>query len=419
MIALLLTLAPAFAGEYALSAGGQGSFGATGDAGEGGLGHEVVLSRRLAERWLLELRSTSAASEPDAHVTLLVGPRYYLAEPWTGDAALSLYGDLGLDLFGPAPALALGASVDLPTQRRWIGRVSAGWEASRADGEGHVAGTLALAILVPPARPEAAPVVVAPPPPPPAPPRERIPLELDLLPEEARVWVPHPICAWVPASQAELLLASLDEPLSPEATLELIADGYVPAHVHHEGEQKVQLEVAENRGSLLVLAHPGDSVRVGGQALPVDTSGLALMNAPEGRVTVEVLAGGERQEYKAALANGYAVWIRVKPPPPTQILFPQGESALSAANLARIQSMARNAAGWSFVLQGAYSYEGSLNVNNRLARERGQNVGHALLAAGVPADRIAYLDPPPADPNKDPATQRACNVLAVPPERTP
>ncbi len=415
---LLLLLPVALAADLALSGGVQGRFGAEDTAGEGGLGHEVVLSARAGERWMLELRSTSAASQPDAHFTAMLGPRLYLSEPWTGAAALSAWADVGLELFGPGPAGALGLSVDLPARRRLTPRVSAGWELSRADADLRGGATLSLSLLVPPPPATPTPAVVEAPPPPP-PPKPREPLDLELVPAEAEVWVPHPVCAWVPASQAELLLAGLDEPLSPEATLELVAAGYVPEHVHAEGKQEVSLEPAEDRGALLVLAHPGDTVRVGGVALPVDGRGLALMQAPEGRVTVEVLAGGVRQEYKAALANGYAVWIRAKAPPPTQILFAQGVSELSASNLERIRQIATNAAGWSFVLQGAYSYEGSLNVNNRLARERGLNVGAALLAAGVPADRIAYLDPPPADPNKDPATQRACNILAVPPERTP
>lgn len=413
----LLLLGAALAGELALSGGAQGSFGAGQEAGVGGLGHEVGLGWRLGERWVVEALSTSAAGGETARFTALGGARWYLAEPWTGEAALSLHGALGADLLAPGPAGALGASVDLPSRGRLIPRVSAGWELGAAGGAPRGNGRIAVALLLaPPRSPPPAPVVEAPPPPPPP---ERVPLELELAPAEARVWVPHPICAWVPASQAELLLSTLELPLSPDATLELVAAGYVPAHVHPEGAQQVQLEPAADRGALLVLAHPGDAVSVNGAALPVAPDGLALYTAPEGRVRVEVRAGGQRQEYKAALANGYAVWLRVRPPPPTQILFAQGSSELGPNARERIQAMATDAAGWSFVLQGAYSYEGSLNLNNRLARERAQNVGAALLEAGVPADRIAYLDPPPADPNRDPATQRACNILAVPPERAP
>lgn len=416
MTALLL-IGSALAADLALSGGVVGSFGAGSDAGRGGLGHELTLETRVTPRFFAQVMSTSSVGASLDHFTAMAGPRLYLSDPWSGAAALSLDLGLGVDLFGPALAAQIGGSVDLPSRRRLVPRVSAGFELA-PDAEGvHPRGRLALTVLMPRPLEKAAPtpVVEAPPKPPPAPPR--VPLELEAAPEEARVWVPHPICAWVPASQAAALLAQLDNPLPPDAMLDVIAEGYLPEHVPAQGEQKVALKLSENRGALIVLAHPGDQVSVGGAPVPVNGDGIAMLNAPEGRVAIEVRAGGQRQEYKAALSSGYAVWIRVKPPAPTQILFPQGSSELSAAAAQRIQGMAADAAGWSFVLQGAYSYEGSLNVNNRLARERGQNVGAALLAAGVPADHIAYLDPPPADPNKDPTTQRACNILAVPPER--
>ena len=410
-----LLLGAALAADLALSGGVVGSFGAADDAGRGGIGHELTLETRVGPRFFAQIQTTSSAGPTLEHFTAMAGPRYYLSDPWAGRAALSLDLGLGVDLFGPALAAQLGGSVDLPSQHRLIPRVSAGLELAPDAGGAHPRGRLVLSVLLPRPMEKAAPapVVEAPRPPPP----ENTPLELEAAPEEAKVWVPHPICAWVPASQAAALLAQLDHPLPPDAMLDVVADGYLPEHIPAQGQQKVALQPGVNRGALIVLAHPGDQVSVGGQPLAVNADGIALLNAPEGRVAIEVRAGGQRQEYKAALSSGYAVWIRVKPPDPTQILFAQGQSELSPQALARIQAIAADAAGWSFVLQGAYSYEGSLNLNNQLARERGQNVGAALLAAGVPADHIAYLDPPPADPNKDPATQRACNILAVPPGR--
>ena len=399
------------------SGGAAVSFGALSDAGTGGLGHEVVLGRTLSERWLVEAMSTSAASRDGARFTLMGGGRRYLREPFTGAAALSVSGDLGLDLFGLDPTLSLGAAVDLPTDRRWGWRVGGGWEAGVHDGALEGVARLSLTALLPPVRPVIETVLVEVPPA--IPPEEHEPLTLSGAPEDATVWVPHPICAWVPASQAEALLAGLDEPLSPEATLALVAEGYAPDHVHAEGAQTFELKPEPDRGALLVLAWPGDQISVSGSTVPTGADGVAVYQAPEGRVNIDVRAGGQRQTYKAALANGFAVWVRIRPPPPVQVLFNQGKSELTPAALAQINAMASDAGGWSFVLQGAYSAEGSLNYNNRLARERGQNVGSALMAAGVPAEHIAYLEPPPADPNRDPASQRACNVLAVPPERTP
>lgn len=417
--ALLLGAGLAAAGEAVLAGGVQVATGAAEDVGKGGLGHDVRLGYTLGERWLVELGSTSLARPDAAHVDLSLGARRYLTEPWTDRGALSIDASAGVGLMGAYPALALGAAMDLPHRRRLTARVGAGLAVFGASDAPHSAARLALTVLAPPIRLAAptAPLVLATPPPAPAP---AAPLDLE-IPPEAMVWVPHPICDWVPASQAELLIASLPEGLDPEAQLEILAEQHLPAHVHPEGHQRPELVAAppDGMGALLVLAHPGDEVQVNGARVPVDDEGVALLNGPEGRVTVEVRAGGQRQTYKAALSNGYAVWIRVKAPPAATVTFSQGSSELSPASRDQIQAMARDAAGWSFVLQGAYSFEGSLNVNNRLARERGQNVGAALLAAGIPADRIAYLEPPSADPTKDPATQRVCNVIAVPPERRP
>lgn len=413
----LLVVQGAVAADLVWSGGAAASFGALTDAGTGGLGHEVVLGAELKDRWLTELMSTSAAGSEGARFTLMAGERRYLTEPFEGQGALSVSLHAGVDLFGWDPTLAFGAAVDLPSPRRWTLRVGGGWELGRGEVGAEGVARLSLTALVPPSAVAVQTVVVTEPPPPPAP--EPEPFQLEGAPEEATVWVPHPICAWVPASEAEALIASLDEPLSPEASLEVLAEGYAAEHVHPEGEHHLELRPEANEGALLVLAWPGDRVVVSGQPVETDKDGIATFTAPEGRVDIEVRAGGQRQTYKAALANGYAVWVRVRPPPMVQVLFNQSRSELTPAARAQIAAMASDAAGWSFVLQGAYSAEGSLNFNNRLARERGQNVGQALMDAGVPADHIAYLDPPPADPNRDPASQRACNVVAVPPERAP
>ena len=420
----LLLVSSALAGELVWSGGAAASFGALGDAGTGGLGHEVILGAPLAGRWLIEGQSTSAAGQEGARFTLMAGARRYLSEPFTGQGALSVSAAAGVDLFGWDPTLSLGVALDLPTSRRWGWRVGGGWEAGPSDGALEGVARLSLTALIGPPRPVEV-VEVTPPPPPPEEEPEPLPFLLEGEPEDARVWVPHPVCAWVPASEAEALMASLDQPLSPDSMLEVLAEDYASEHVHPVGEQHVELVPEPDRGALVVLAWPGDQIRVSGAALaapqevPTGEDGVAVLTAPEGRLDIEVRAGGQRQSYKAALANGYAVWVRVRPPPPAQVLFNQGHSELTTAARAQIADMASDAAGWSFVLQGAYSAEGSLNYNNRLARERGLNVGQALMDAGVPADHIAYLDPPPADPNKDPVTQRACIVLAVPPERAP
>lgn len=423
MILALLLASGALAADVVWSGGASVSFGALSDAGAGGLGHEVNLGVPVSERWLVEAVSTSAAGLDAARFTLMAGARRYLSEPFTGAGALSVSGDVGLDLFGRDPTLSLGAAIDLPTDRRWGWRVGGGWELGPSDGQLEGVARLSLTAVIPPPRAVTVTELVPPPPPPPA--EESPPFQLEGALAEARIWIPHPVCAWVPASEAEALIASLDEPLSPEATLEVLAEGYAVDHIDHVGVQHVELLPEPDEGALVVLAWPGDRIVVKGASLPAPQSvstgadGVAVVKAPEGRLDIEVRAGGQRQSYKAALANGYAVWVRVRPPPPVQVLFAQGQSDLNAAARAQIAAMAQDAGGWSFVLQGAYSAEGSLNYNNRLARERGLNVGAALMEAGVPADHIAYLEPPPADPNKDPVSQRACIVLAVPPERAP
>ena len=412
---IVLFGAMALAADLNLSAGAQ--LVATGDAGAGdlGLGHDVSVGVPAWSRGTVELRSLSVARVGDPPMfTAMVGARQHLTEPWSPDGALSVSAAVGVSVLNPAGVGAVGVAWDLPLRRRWTGRVEGGWLlASSGDGGGR----LALSVLVPPrpAREVHAIAAEAPPPAPEAPP-EPASLTADA---GALVWVPHPICAWLPVDEANALLAALPATLPTGSTLEVHADGAAPGFAAASGHTDVSLTPAATQGALLVLGYPGDRVSVDGVPVAVGEDGVSMVNAAPGRVAVQVAAGGQLQEYKAALARGYAVWLRVRPPPKTAVFFSFNSSDLSDRTRAQVTALADNAAGWSFVLQGAYSFEGSLNYNRKLAQERARVVGALLEEAGIPSDRIAYLDPPNADPNADPTTQRACNIIAVPPERTP
>lgn len=415
---LHLAAGPALGADLVVAAGPQISVRGGDAAGEAGLGHNLSFGRPISERWVIELSSSSATGEggPPAF-GVFGGARAYLTRPWSPDGALALTAALGVDLLSPGPVATLGLGYDLPLRGRFTARVGAGWALGTDSKELSSGANAAISVLVPPrprrefttrAAATTAPMQAV-----------RALPQLSVEPATALVWVPHPVCAWMSPEEANLVLAELGDAMPADAELVVAAEGYTDAHVHVDGPTVAHLQPVTAQGALLLLANPGDHLTIDGHDVPTGPDGAAVINAPEGRVGIEVKAGGQRQEYKAAIANGFAVWVRVRPPPPTAVLFTVRSAEVSPKAQAEIAALAENAADWSFVLQGAYSYEGSLNFNRRLALERAAAVGKLLEAAGIPADRIAYLDPPNADPNGDPTTQRACKILAVPPERSP
>ncbi|MEL6343527.1 MAG: OmpA family protein [Myxococcota bacterium] len=412
---------------------------ATAEVEDSGIGHDVRLGLpfRTGSRWLAEVTS---ASTNGARFELRGGVRWFLDEPWTHRGALSLTGSFGAAALPSTSIVTLGVAYDSPIRERLVGRFGL-----EAVGGNDISGLRASVGLVLPARrPE--PVV------------QIVYIDRPVEPEEPDVdvtvtemiWVPAPVCDWLPADEAQSLLAETQlepqpepqsepqpepqpepqlEPQLPEPVVTVepvpavqpepealapMGDALAAMATSSEGLPFWSPEVVQ--GVLIVLAHPGDTVRLDGAAVPVDERGIAMMRRDEGAVSIEVSSGGQLQTLKAALVQGHAVWVRAQDPSPSEVYFAYDVSELDAAALSQISAVANNAADWSFVLQGGYSPEGTLDYNRDLAIERARNVSRALQDAGIPADRIVFLDPPPPDPNRRAEQQRNCRIIPIAPE---
>jgi len=375
-----------------------------------------------------------SASTDGADFELRGGARWFLVEPFDPQGALSLTASLGATLPPAArPQATFGASYDLPLRRRLLGRVSL--ELIGGANQRDLRATLSL--VLPPSPP---PVI------------ERIvyldrPVEEETTdqPPPQMVWVADPVCDWVPLDEAEAILAELnqekpeeEEPEEevvsvtvielPEQPREAVVGEAPPSEpLAPLGVALAAAAVEEGglpfwaptplEGLLLVIAHPGDRVQIDGRAVPVNADGVAMLRREEGAVAVELISGGQRQQLRAALAPGYAVWVRANDPQPSEVYFAYNSAAVSDETRGIINRVAQNAAEWSFVLQGGYSPEGTLEHNRKLAVERAREVSRLLLRAGISSDRIVFLEPPPPDPNEPVEQQRNCKIIPVPPGR--
>ena len=441
---MLLMAGVALAGEpLSLAASVQASVGAGELTGQGGLGHDVRLGVPVGlDRLLPELISASTNGNV---FELRAGARMFLSPPWTEQGALSLTASAGLAATPLSPLLTVGAAADLPLTHRTLGRIGLEVIATNsAAGLSPVGLRASAGLVLPPRAPE--PVIITQVVPEPAPAEE-------VEPFTELVWVPEPICDWLPVDDVDRILAALptsparptqsplptesaalsaESPLPTESAA-LPAESAAPADAVPESaaslpedagvalaaaavEQDLPIWSPERTtGTLIVLAHPGDRVRINGQEARVSATGVAQMSAEEGRVQIEVLSGGQRQTLQAALVTDSAVWVRVGDPDPTAVFFQLGSSTLTESNQQSIIDIARYAAQWSFVLQGGYSPEGTLEHNRQLAVDRARAVSAALQEAGIPPDRIVYLDPPPPDPNKPATSQRNCRIIPIAP----
>lgn len=401
-----------------LAAAVQVTYGAGESSGVGGPGHDVRVGLPLRERLLLEAGS---ASSDGAALELRAGLRWYLDEPWSDRGALSLtVAPVGLSLLESGYAASLGAAYDTPIRNRLVGRVSL--EAVHAAGVNGMRASVGL--VLPPRNPPPIiqtvyidrPVEV---------------VEEAVVDKDEMIWVPEPVCDWMPVDEAEAMLAEVqataaavpapagEDPPPVEVTVVEAAGGAAVGGALASAAKQEQLPFwapEETTGSLIVIAHPGDKIYIAGAAVPVDEHGVAMLTREEGLVDIEIASGGQRQMLRAGLVPGHAVWVRAGDPDPNAVYFSLNSAELDRRARAELVEVAENAAGWSFVLQGGYSPEGTLEHNRQLAVERARGVSRVLQDAGVPADRIVFLDPPRPDPNRTPEQQRTCRIIPVAPE---
>jgi len=240
------------------------------------------------------------------------------------------------------------------------------------------------------------------------------PVGPDEAPQEALVWIPHPICQWVPLAEAE----AWTERLEPETELQVRAPGFLPSSVPAGDLRDVALSPAPSRGGLVVVAEPGDRVQVGDRSWFAPDDGVVAVNVPVGPVQVLVQGYGRTRTLEAATADGYATWVRA-PDPTTRILFAAGSSKLDDRALATIRQLVEDAAEGVFEVTGSHSPEGGLEQNERLAADRAFAVATALVAEGLPQERVRVLPAVPPDPALSIAEQRSVLVEPLPPRDSP
>ncbi len=249
----------------------------------------------------------------------------------------------------------------------------------------------------PPATPAVAPPAAPDPAPSPTPPA--LPTS-EILPAGARLWVPHPVCRWIDASEADLY---------PGATVRVEAPGYLPASVTLPGS--LSLSPAPAQGTLMVVAWPGDRLKVGAVDLRPSADGVAMLSVPVGTIEVEVTGGGRSEILEAAVVNGQATWVRSHPPVPVYVLFELGSAEVGGRQFGRLENLQALAADWHFDIVGSYSSDGNLEQNMILARARAQAVYDLLVRQGFPADHLHILDPLPPTPNTSPDAARSARVI--------
>lgn len=390
MIPVLLACGLARA-EGLLVAGGAGGSGAT--PAQDTLGVSLLAGWLVAPAWTLEAQVDGAWTfAPGLRVDGLVGGRWFPGGVW-GEGptpSVRLAGGAAAGAGGLRPSGLAGAALDLPSGPRFALRVGADL---RVDGDGTLAALVGLGARL------------GGPPPPPPPPVVEPP---SVSPSEALVWVPHPVCEWVPPAEVAERLRSVP----PHAAVTVAADGYVPQVVPLAAVDGVDLAPVPRQGAVVLVGYPGDRLELAGQGRPAGEDGVTILNAPVGDLEVVVVGGGRRVALTLAVDDGYVAWQRVPAPGPVTIPFAQDSALLTPEAEAVLTGLARDAGAWSFEVYGDHSPEGTPERNVGLAGERAEVVRAALVARGVPEAALAVVTAPDAAEG-DPTSRRRAVVRPV------
>ncbi len=387
---------PAVEPVVAVSVTASGAVGRDGElpgtGGVLGLGVEGTLGRVG-----LEAHARSGVFA-DLHVG---ADAFAAARFWVTPPAL----DTGLSLFAGAGA----GVVPVVTPRVWVGADFAWWRARAVSGRAGVAyqvldvgeagAELHLSLVWQPGARRATPTPVVEAPPPPA------------LPEvdPRMVWAPHPICAWVPAASAATTLA--DAPAGLPLRLE--APGTLPADVTREDAATTVLVAAPVQGGVVVAGTHGDLLIVRDGTLAIPTSGAAVLTAAEGAFTATVVGGGRSATVEGAVVDGFVLWLHADPAPTEVVPFALDDATVDAPSRVVLARLARHRGDHRYEVRGGYSPEGDRARNTALADRRADAVRDELIAAGVPADRVAVV---PAAMGVADAAGRVAHVVPLPPQ---
>lgn len=410
---LLAILSSASAATPTWAAHAQGSAGRDAVTAEqlvgvgGALGLELEPLPRMQPELALDL-GLGGAPNLDARLAL----RAFLTDAQDPTLRLSASAEYGLRVQGGlAPRGALGLALDTPV----IGPVR-----PRVGVRYHLGGietsamqlTLGVVRAPPPepiVEPEPEPVVEAPPP---------LPEVLRVAPPGSVIWVPHPLCQWVPVEEAQDLLSKLPEGsvvrvIAPDGSTELVTLG---------PERPIDVDLPERapQGALVVAAYPDDQVRVGDLGVGLADDGVAVLTTPPGLVSLDLVGGGREQSLDLALADGMVVWVRPDPPPPTRIRFVVGRAELTPEAKATLTELVETRGSWGLNVQGSFSPEGDQVANVTLAQARADAVVAYLREQGLPEAELRVEAPTPApDPTLSLADQRACLITPLRPEEAP
>ncbi|MCB9674119.1 MAG: OmpA family protein [Alphaproteobacteria bacterium] len=312
-----------------------------------------------------------------------VGPRvrWFLGPP--EKPALSLLAGGGIEIAPGTPGfVAVGAAMDALKSEGPRPRLQFEYLASPG---GESRGLLSVGMQIgrrgPPPPPEPEPVIE--------------PTRVDA---RGMVWVPDPVCQWLPTDEANAELERLSLQL-PEV------------HVISEALLRGPDRAGDQAARLFVAGSPGDRVTVDGVTLDL-AEGYAWTDLPEGRADVVATGGGRTLSWPVGLADGHVVWLVLDGPEATRIRFGPGSAVLTPESRARIAEVARLAGDWTFDVHGSASPEGTENVNRDLEARRARAVADALIAAGVAAERVR-VGASRAYPDLSPEDQRAAVILPV------
>jgi len=236
-------------------------------------------------------------------------------------------------------------------------------------------------------------------PPPSPPPEPEVP--------DARIWLPHPVCAWVHPDDLDAVLADLP----PDKQPQIHTVPFPAPDVDVSGLDGAAPQPALLQGALLVVGRPGDRVVVGEQEVPAGADGVVQFAVAEGPVEAEVVGGGRRLHVHAAVSKGHGTWVRIDDPVPSNIEFDMGSEVLDAASKDRLAALVSNAGDWEFELQGGFSPEGEREANISLANRRSAMVRAALLELGLPEAQVRIVSAAVPEDATSAAARRVCTIL--------
>jgi len=225
--------------------------------------------------------------------------------------------------------------------------------------------------------------------------------------DAAMVWVPDPVCEWLPPDDASGRWEQAAVRSDPTET-NVIADPDAASGTA-DGESAPV-------GDLVVAALPGDVVQVEGTLLAVDADGVAWTQAPPGRTEIVVRGGGREERATVALAAEGTVWYAAPAPEQSiRVTFPAGSAELPASSEVALRTFHELLEGWHVEVWGSFSPEGNAFDNEALAHARAEAIAAALEAQGLSPERIRVLPARLPEPGVPPEQQRAAVLTPVEP----